>query len=284
MWKMKILNYFKVTVLLSGLTALLVGIGYLIGGVAGSLVFFALSLVMNIGSYWFSDKLALRFANASPLDASLYPDLVHDTEELCSKMNIPIPKLYISPDAQPNAFATGRNAKNSAVCFTEGILRSLERNEVRGVLAHELGHIKNSDVLLSTIASVIAGAISAIANIGIFFTPSSDDDGINPITQLLLIIIAPIAASVVQLAISRQREYLADYTAAKYTGEPSSLADALKKINYYANQIPMHNTNQGMASLYISNPFRGGGLRDLFSTHPSMDKRIQKLKSYNFTS
>jgi heat shock protein HtpX len=277
---MKLSYFFKTGIFFAALTALLILLGYFISGTIGAIIFLIIALVTNLGMYWFSDKIALRMAGAQELDPALYPTIVEDVTVLSKKMGIPMPRLYMSPELQPNAFATGRNPKNSAVCLTEGIVKVLNRRELEGVIAHELAHIKNRDTLIATLAAVLAGVISSISQIGMFFSSGSDEER-NPITDLLMVIAAPVVAMIVQLAISRSREYLADATAASYTGDPEALALALQKIEHYATQVPL-NVNPAMSSLYISNPFSGGGLMELFSTHPRTEKRISRLAGMVF--
>jgi heat shock protein HtpX len=275
----KLNAYLKTTILLAALTALLIAIGYAIAGSQGAIMFFFFSLIMNVGSYWFSDKIAIAFAGGKPISRSQAPEIFEDLETVARRMGIPTPKLYISQEAQPNAFATGRNPQNGLVCLTAGITKALNRSELRGVIAHELAHIKNYDILTGTIAAVIAGTISSIANIAMWgFGGMNRDEERNPLVGLLLIIIAPIAATIIQLAISRTREYAADRDAAEYTKEPEYLADALEKIEGYSRQIPM-DVNPAMSSLYISNPLRGQGLMNIFSTHPPIAERIKRLRS-----
>lgn len=271
-------SFIKLSLFYAALTALLIAVGFLIGGRGGAFMFFMISLIMNFGSYWFSDKIALSMSHAQPIQESEAPEIYADVRELTEKMGLPMPKVYMSSEMQPNAFATGRNPKHSAVCFTQGILQVLNRSELKGVLAHELGHIKHRDVLLSTVAAVFAGTISNIANMAMWFSfGSSDDDAPNPIFQIAMLILAPITATLIQLAISRSREYKADEAAAHYTGNPDALASALQKIHTYAHQVPMH-VNPATASLWIAHPFAGAGIiMELFSTHPAMEKRIQRL-------
>lgn len=274
-----LISTIKTTLLLSALTALLVFAGYVIGGSSGAIIFFLISLVTNFVSFFFSDKIALAMSGAKPLSENQAPEIFEDVREISRSMGIPSPRLYYTEDIQPNAFATGRDYNHSAVAVTAGLLQVLDRNEVRGVLAHELAHIKNRDVLISTIAAVIAGTISSLAQIGIFFGGGSDDENRNPIVFLLALILAPISAVIIQLSISRTREYKADETAARYTKEPQYLANALEKIHTSVKQgLPIH-TNDALSSLYIQNPFRAGGLTSLFSTHPPVEKRIARLMS-----
>jgi len=272
-----ILNLFKTGVLFAFLTALLLAIGYYFGGTQALLPFFIISLVMNFMGYWFSASIALKMARARPLDSNEEREIHEDVRELSARMDIPMPSLYISEEAQPNAFATGRNPKHAAVCVTRGLVKLLDRSEIRGVLAHELAHVKNRDILTGTIAAVMAGSISSLAQLGFFFG-GHDEEGRGG-GNILMIILAPIAAMLIQLAISRSREYAADESAAFATKEPMGLASALQKIESYARQLPAPAVNPAIASLYISNPFKGRGIVELFSTHPATEKRVERLKS-----
>ncbi len=265
----------KTALLLSALTALLVVVGYLLAGQSGAIVFLLISFVMNFFSFWFSDKIALASAGAQELSEASAPEIHADVAEIANKMGIPKPRVYVINSQQPNAFATGRGPSNSAVALTGGITKMLDRDELRGVIAHELGHIKNRDVLTSTIAATIAGAISSIANIALWF--GGDDDNANPLTALLVAIFAPLGATIVQLAISRSREFDADAAAAHYTGQPRSLASALIKIEEYSRAIPM-NVNPAYSSLYIQNPLGGQSIARLFSTHPPTAERVARLE------
>jgi len=269
------LAFIKTGILMAALTALFIGVGTLIAGRSGATIFFIISLVMNLGAYWFSDKIALSMAHAQPIDESQAPQTYADIRELTQKMSLPMPQIYVSPEAQPNAFATGRNPGHAAVCVTQGLLQALDRQEVRAVLAHELGHVKNHDILITTIAAVVAGAISSLANLA-FFIPSSNDNDRNPVGSLIAIIVAPIAATLIQLAISRSREYAADATGAQYSGSPRDLAEALVKIEDISAQVPM-NVSPSMATLYIGNPLHVEGIAALFSTHPKTADRVAKL-------
>lgn len=275
-------SYLKTSLLLSALTALLVTIGYLVGGSNGLILMFGFSLVINFVSYFFSDKIALAVSGAKQITENDYPEIFKMTRELTHRMQIPMPRLYISNAIQPNAFATGRNPNNSAVCFTTGLLTNLNNEEIEGVLAHELAHIKNRDVLISTIAAVIAGTISSITDFLMFSAIFGDDeDNQNPFVSLLLIIVAPIIALILQLAISRSREYIADETAARFTKDPKGLANALIKIESIAMNYPLQ-VNSAMASLYIQNPFKFKGVSELFSTHPPTEKRVERLLNIRF--
>jgi heat shock protein HtpX len=275
----KVVSFFKTTILLAGLTGLILIISYLIGGTSALLIGLGIALVMNIGSYWFSDKIVLSMAHAKPLERSDAPDVYQDVAHLAKKMDIPMPKLYVSEEAQPNAFATGRDPKHGVVCVTRGLMQHLERSEMRGVLAHELAHIKNYDILTSSIAAVMAGGISGFAELFFWFGMGSSEDSPNPfgiIGSLAMVILAPIAAMLIQFAISRTREYAADATAAEYTGEPRSLANALVRIQEIAEAAPMR-SNPAMSSLYIQNPGGFDGIQELFSTHPLTRKRVERL-------
>lgn len=242
---------------------------------------FIISVVMNIGAYWFSDKMVLAGTGAKPITKSQAPELFEDVEELSHKMKLPMPKIFVVDEMQPNAFATGRNPAHGVVAVTRGLVENLSRAEIRGVLAHELGHIKNYDILTSTVAAVFAGAISSIADIFFWtsmFGGSDDDDG-NPLSAIggiVLLIVAPVAAMLIQFAISRTREYEADATAAHYTKAPEDLAHALVKIERIAHSRPMA-VNPAYASLFIQNPFQAKGIMELFSTHPLTEKRIAHL-------
>ncbi len=269
-------EFFKTSILLASLTGLLIAIGYLIGGFDGMILFFGISVVMNFVSFWFSDRIAISMSGGKEVDPNELPNLFSSTQELASRMGIPMPKLYISPQMQPNAFATGRSPSRSAICVTQGLLANLERDEVKAVIAHELAHIKNRDTLTSTIAAVIAGLISNIGSFFLWF--GGNDENRNPIAAIALIIVAPIAAAIIQFAISRSREFAADAEAAKAIGSGRSLADALIKIEDIATHAPMQ-VNQAMASLYIGNPFgkAASGISQLFSTHPPTAERVDRL-------
>jgi heat shock protein HtpX len=269
-----ILNLFKTGLLFTILTGILLTIGYNVGGREALLPFLMISIVINFISYWFSSSLAISMARAHPLDPNEGREIYEDVKNLSAKMNLPMPKLYMSEDPQPNAFATGRNPKNAAVCITKGLVQLLSRDEIQGVLAHELSHVKNRDILTGTIAAVMAGVISYSAQFGMFYGGREDRGSGN----ILIVILAPVAALLVQLAISRSREYDADYGAAIVTGKPLFLASALIKINEYSKKLPIH-TNPALSSLYIQNPFSGKGIVELFSTHPSTQKRVEKLRN-----
>jgi heat shock protein HtpX len=276
------MNTLKTTFLMALLTVLLVTIGASLGGQGGMMMAFIFALVMNGVSYWFSDKIVLRMYGAKEISTDKAPTLHRIIRDLTLRAQMPMPKLYLIPQEAPNAFATGRDEKHAAVAVTEGILRILDEPELRGVLAHELSHIKNRDILVGTIAATMAGAISMLANMAhwgmIFGGRSSDNrEGGHPIVALLMIIIAPLAAMLVQMAISRSREYGADETGAAISGDPQSLANALRKLERGAERIPME-ANPATAHMFIVNPLTGGGLMTLFSTHPPMQERIRRLE------
>ncbi len=278
------MNTTKTILLMVGLTVLLVFIGGALGGRQGMILAFIFAGAMNMFSYWFSDKLVLRMYNAQEVTESESPMLWGVTHDLALKMNMPMPKVYVIPSDAPNAFATGRNPNHAAVAATEGILRLLTREELEGVMAHELGHVRNRDILIGTIAATVAGAISMIANMAqwamIFGGGRRDDregEG-NFIAGIAMIIVAPIAAMLIQMAISRSREYEADATGARICGNPIWLATALRKLHAGSQRVPMDAT-PATAHMFIVNPLRGGGVASLFSTHPPIEERIARLES-----
>ena len=278
-------NQIKTILLLGVLSAILIGFGALLGRqwVAG---FTILAMVINFGAYFWSDKLVLRMHRAEPLTEAAAPRLHAMIRELSTRAQIPMPRVYRVPSPQPNAFATGRNPQHGVVAVTDGILQILDERELRGVLAHEIGHIKNRDILVSTIAAAVAGAVAFIANMlqwTAIFGGSSDEDAPNPIAALALAIVAPIAATIVQLGISRSREYLADETGAALSSDPHALASALGKLDRAAQVVPAATATPATASLFIVNPFAGvRGLASLFSTHPPMEERIRRLRAMMF--
>jgi heat shock protein HtpX len=278
------MNTTKTIVLMVGLTVLLVFIGGAFGGRQGMILAFMFAMAMNMFSYWFSDKIVLRMYNARQVTETEAPMLYGVTHNLALKMNMPMPKVYVIPSEAPNAFATGRNPKHAAVAATDGILRLLNREELEGVMAHELGHVRNRDILIGTIAATIAGAISMLANMAqwaMIFGGGRHDDDESPggtIGVIAMIIVTPIAAMLIQMAISRSREYEADATGARICGNPLSLASALRKLHIGSQRIPMH-ANPGTAHMFIVNPLTGGGLLSLFSTHPPMEERIARLQA-----
>jgi heat shock protein HtpX len=270
-------------ILIAGLTALFISLGALVGGAQGLVLFLFIAVIFNFAMFWFSDRLALRMSGAKPVTEEEAPQLYADVRELVEKAGLPFPRLYLIPSEQPNAFATGRSPKKSAVAVTQGLLQHLPREQVRGVLAHELSHVKNRDVLVVTVAAMIGAAIAAIANFlqfSFLFGGGGGDDDDNPlgfVGALAAILIAPIAAALLQLAVSRQREYLADATAARLLGEGRPLAEALGTLERGAQAIPMQ-VNPATEALYIANPLSGGGMSSLFSTHPPIPVRIEKLR------
>jgi heat shock protein HtpX len=275
-------NYLKTTLLLAGLSGLLLAIGALLGGNWITIMLIA-AIVMNGIAYFFSDKIAIRAAGAVSVTEAEFPELHQIVRGLADRAGIPMPRLYVSPSPQPNAFATGRNPDNAAVAVTQGILPILDRRELEGVLAHELSHVQNRDILISSVAATIGAVITWIAHLA-FFVPIGDDDDGNPIAALLLVILAPIAAVLIQMAISRSREFGADASGARITHDPRALASALRKIEAYSRGTPPATTNPSTAHLFISNPFRGGaGVANLFSTHPSTAERVERLErmAYN---
>jgi heat shock protein HtpX len=278
------MNTTKTVVLMVGLTVLLIAIGGALGGRQGMILAFIFAGAMNMFSYWFSDKLVLRMYNAQEATEADAPMLWGVTHDLAVKMNMPMPKVYVIPSDSPNAFATGRNPNHAAVAATEGILRLLTREELEGVMAHELGHVRNRDILIGTIAATIAGAISMLAHMAqwaMIFGGGRRDDregGGGFLGQLLMIIIAPIAAGLIQMAISRSREYQADASGARLCGNPMWLASALRKLQMGSQRIPL-DANPATAHMFIVNPLRGGGIVNLFSTHPPIEDRIARLES-----
>jgi len=267
--------------LIAGLTGLLIAIGGVIGG--GALyLFVALAVLMNVVGYWFSDKLALRASKAQPVEPGTLPELEAMVQDLAHGAEVPVPRLYLIPSEQPNAFATGRNPKHAAVAVTHGLLQYLPPDQLKGVLAHEFAHIKNRDILVSSIAAMVAGAISAIANIlqfSLFFGGDDEDSGpLGLIGVLATIILAPIAAALLQLAVSRQREYLADATGAQLLGRAAPLANALETLERGSQALPL-NVNPATASLYAVNPLPRRGVATLFMTHPPLAERVRRLRA-----
>ncbi len=272
-------------ILIAGLSGLLMSIGFLVGGAQGIVFFAAIAALMNLVMFWFSDKLALKMSKARPVERSEAPQLYEDVEELCGKAGLPMPTLHLIPNEQPNAFATGRNPSRSAVAVTEGLLKHMPREQVRAVLAHELAHVKNRDILVTTIAAMIAASISAIANFLQFSLifggrDNRDNSPFALVGMIAAIVVGPLAAMLLQLGVSRQREYLADATAAKFLGEGRPLAEALRTLQKGVEAIPMQ-VNPATATLYIANPLRAKGMSAMFSTHPPMERRIEKLVAYD---
>jgi heat shock protein HtpX len=271
------MNTFKSTLLLVTLTVFLIFVGAWVGGRNGMVLAFVLSVVFNFGTYFFSDKLALKMYNAQPVTREQLPRAYAAVERLTAKQGLPMPKIYVLPTESPNAFATGRNPQHASVAVTHGILQLLDDEELEGVLAHELGHVKNRDILTSSIAATLAGAITMVARMGMFGGGRGRQRGGGGLTGLLMIILAPIAASLIQLAISRSREYEADATGAAVTGNPYALARALQKLDEYSKRVPMQ-ASPSTAHLFIVAPLLvSGGFANLFATHPPMKDRIQRL-------
>ncbi|MGC8660532.1 MAG: zinc metalloprotease HtpX [Desulfomonilaceae bacterium] len=273
------MNRLKTVILLAALGGLLVILGGYLGGKNGATIALVIAVAMNFGSYWFSDKIVLAMYHAQEITESEAPDLYRLIRDLTRNAGLPMPKVYIIPDDSPNAFATGRDPDHAAVAVTEGILRLLNRDELAGVIGHELGHVKNRDILIQTIAATIGTAITYLAQFGFFFGGRSDEDrgGGSLAGSLLMMLLAPLAAGIIQMAISRSREYIADETGAQICGHPLWLASALGKLQRGAEAIPM-NAEQATAHMFIVNPFFGGGLSNLFSTHPPIEDRIDRLE------
>ncbi|MFS8934354.1 similar to htpX, putative metalloendopeptidase, family M48 [Cupriavidus taiwanensis] len=273
-------NWVKTFMLMAAITALFIVIGGMIGGRSGMMMALLLALGMNFFSYWFSDKMVLRMYNAQEVDAGSAPQFYGMVQELAQRAGLPMPRVYLINEDAPNAFATGRNPEHAAVAATTGILHVLSERELRGVMAHELAHVRHRDILTSTIAATMAGAISALANMAMFFG-GRDENGnrTNPIASIAVAILAPLAASLIQMAISRAREFEADRGGAEISGDPQALASALDKIHRYAQGIPFQAAEEhpATAQMMIMNPLSGGGIANLFSTHPATEERIARL-------
>jgi heat shock protein HtpX len=267
----------RTVLLMATLGGLLVGIGAVIGGPDTALLFLGIALVINLGSWFFSDKIAIKMSGAKPVTEEQAPGLYQMVRELCTRADLPMPSLYVIPQEQPNAFATGRNPKNSAVAVTAGIMKRLSEDELRGVIAHELAHIRNRDVLLQSVAAAIGASITYLGYMLLWFGGDEDSGPLGLIAALALVILAPIAASLIQLGVSRQREYSADATGADICGNPESLASALLRLEESAAEIPME-VNSAAEPLYIVKPFSGKGLAGLFSTHPPIEERVKRLR------
>jgi heat shock protein HtpX len=275
-------NWLKTSILMAGIVALFGAIGAALGGAQGMLLALLLGGAMNVFAYWFSDKMVLRMYNAQEVDAASSPYLYNMVKELAARAELPMPRVYLIDEAQPNAFATGRNPEHAAVAATTGIVKMLSARELRGVMAHELAHVKHRDILISTISATMAGAISMLANFAMFFgNRDSSGRSTNPLVGILVMILAPLAASLIQMAISRAREFEADRGGAEISGEPQALAAALTKIDAYARGIPMEtaDAHPETAQMMIMNPLSGGGLRGLFSTHPATEERVARLRA-----
>lgn len=277
------MNIFKTTFLLTALTLLLVFVGGTLGGNGGMVIALFMAAIMNLVSYWFSDKIVLAMYKAKEVSYAESPKLYQIVTKLTQQTNMPMPKVYIIPESAPNAFATGRNPQHAAVAVTEGILSLLNNDELEGVLAHELAHVKNRDILISSIVAIIAGAISMLASMARWGAilgggRSNDREGGSPLVFIVMSIVAPIAAMIIQLAISRAREYEADAAGAQICGHPQSLANALKKLHIGTQRVPME-ANPSTAHMFIVSPLTGGGILSLFSTHPPMKKRVERLEA-----
>lgn len=276
-------NWFKTTLLLGVLTALIVLIGRLLGGQQGMIFAFILAIGMNFFSYWYSDKIVLKMYRAREVTPSENPRLHEMVSQIAARANLPMPRVYIIPEDSPNAFATGRNPEHAVVAVTEGLLSLMNHDEVMGVISHEMAHIKNRDILIGSIAATMAGAIMIVASIArwtAFLGGGSNDDegGLGVVGLIVMSILAPIAAMLVQMAISRSREYEADASGASFVGQPYGLANALEKLGAYSKRIPMHTNKPNTAHMFIVNPLRGGSMMSLFSTHPPLQERIARLR------
>jgi heat shock protein HtpX len=267
----------RTTILMASLGGLLVVIGALIGGASTALLFLVMALAINFFSYFFSDKMALAMSRAKPIDEAEAPRLYQIVRELTTRADLPMPRLYMIPQDQPNAFATGRNPKHAAVAVTRGITKLLSEDELRGVLAHELTHVRNRDILIQSVASAIGAAITYLAYMLMWFGGDEDNGPFGIVAALSMVILAPIAASIIQLAISRQREFAADAGGAEICGNPESLASALLRLEQGAEAMPMQ-VNQAAEPLYIVRPFKGKGIAGLFSTHPPIEERVRRLR------
>lgn len=267
----------RTTILMAALGGLLVVIGALVGGPQGAGLFLIIALLINAGSYFFSDRLALAASRAKPIDESEAPRLYQMVRELTTRAGLPMPRLYMIPSEQPNAFATGRNPKHSAVAVTQGITKLLSEDELRGVLGHELTHVRNRDILIQSVASAIGTAITYVAYMLMWFGGEDNNSPLGLVSALAMVILAPIAASIIQLAISRQREYAADAGGAELCGNPESLASALLRLEQGAEAMPMQ-VSQAAEPLYIVKPFSSKGLAGLFSTHPPIEERVRRLR------
>ena len=275
-------NWLKTAVLMAAIVALFGAIGGMLGGAQGMFMALLFGGAMNIFAYWFSDSMVLKMYNAQEVDEASSPYLYNMVRDLASRADLPMPRVYVIDEAQPNAFATGRNPEHAAVAATRGILQMLTARELRGVMAHELAHVQHRDILISTISATMAGAISALANFAMFFGGRGENGRPgNPLASILVMILAPLAASLIQMAISRSREFEADRGGAEFCGDPDALADALIKIDAYARGIPMAaaQAHPETAQMMIMNPLSGGGIAGLFSTHPPTEERVARLRA-----
>ncbi|MGX9390473.1 zinc metalloprotease HtpX [Nitrobacteraceae bacterium UC4446_H13] len=274
------MSYLRTAILLAGLTGLFMGVGYLIGGAGGAMIALMIAAGTNLFAYWNSDRMVLSMYGAHEVDARTAPDLHRMVAELAARAELPMPRVFIMDNPQPNAFATGRNPQNAAVAVTTGLVQSLSREELAGVVAHELAHIKHHDTLLMTITATIAGAISMLAQFGMFFGGNRNNNGPGIIGSLAMMILAPLGAMLVQMAISRTREYAADEMGARICGQPMWLASALSKIESFAHQVPNEDAERAPATahMFIINPLSGRGMDSLFATHPSTANRVAALQ------
>jgi heat shock protein HtpX len=277
-------NWFKTTLLLGILTALIVWIGNLFGGRQGMILAFILAMGMNFFSYWFSDRIVLRMYRAQEVSPQAHPELHQMVAQIALQANLPVPRIYIIPEKAPNAFATGRDPRHAVVAVTEGLLNLMNPEEVMGVISHEMAHVKNRDILIGSIAATLAGAVMILANMArwtAFLGGGGSDDeeggGLGIIGLILMSILAPLAAMLIQMAVSRSREYLADETGVAFMGNPLALANALEKLGAYSKRIPMQ-AKPNTAHMFIVHPLSGGGFRNLFSTHPPLEDRIRRLR------
>ncbi|HEX8183958.1 MAG TPA: zinc metalloprotease HtpX [Blastocatellia bacterium] len=278
------MNRLKTMMLLAALTALLLWIGQALAGQTGLVIALLFTGLMNLASYWWSDKIVLRMYHAQEVSESQAPQLHAIVRDLAMRAGLPMPRVYLIPEENPNAFATGRNPQHAAVAVTAGITRLLSREELSAVLAHELGHVRNRDTLIMTVAATIAGALSMLANMAMWGMmmggrSNDDEDGASPLAGLVGIIVAPIAAAMIQMAISRSREFMADEEGARLTGNPLALASALRKIEEWSRRVPMHAGSPATAHLFIINPFAGMSMAQMFSTHPSTEARVERLEA-----
>jgi heat shock protein HtpX len=273
-------NMIKTTLLLGALTGLLVAVGSVIGGRGGMMIAFFFAVVLNFGSYWFSDRIVLAMYRASPVTESDDPELYSIVRNLATRAGLPMPRVYRIPQPMPNAFATGRNPENAVVAVTDGIRSLLNADELSGVIGHELAHIGHRDILISSIAATIAGAIMILSRFLLFFGGRDEDS--NPVAAIATMILAPIAAVIIQMAVSRSREYQADQTGARIAGNPDSLASALEKLTAASKRVPMA-SNPATSHMFIVKPFSGKSLFSLFSTHPPVEKRVERLRGMERT-
>lgn len=277
------MNTLKIIIMLAVLSGILLAVGYFVAGKTGLIIALVLSVVMNFGSYWFSDTIVLKMYDAIPVSEQQAPELYNIVKETAGKAKMPMPKVYILPNKTPNAFATGRNEDHAAVAVTSGILKILNRDELEGVIGHELSHIKHNDILISTMAATIASAVVVIANMAKWaaLTGGAGDDGGRFATLIATAVVAPIAATLVQMALSRSREYYADAGSAKLTGKPEAMASSLEKLSGASQKIPM-DANPATAHMFIVNPLSSNMVMNLFSTHPPIEKRVERLRNMKY--